>query len=423
MIALVDCDNFYCSVEQAFAPSLQGKPVGICTSAGGCIIARSPELKALGVEMGTPRHLLPPHIKRQTVMLMANLELYGDMSRRVTDVLKMFTPDLTCYSIDESFLSFDGFPTETLLDRGIELRYTVRKWTGIGVSVGLAPTKVLAKIATRVAKKQAWREGVCMLRAEAVETQRLLSTLACADIWGIARRTAEKLERLGITTALGLRDADPKVIRRHLGVVVERIVWELRGHRAITLEDMNQPRHQIMLSRTFNRTTSNKRDIAQSVRGYVVRAGEKLRRQESVASAVIVFIQTNPRHVQSPQHSNRVLISFNQPTDDTLTINKAAQEGLRRIYRGGYAYQKAGILLMHLEPKQHRQMTLDETSAPLEDAKRENLMSVLDKLNGTMGKGTVTLGRDKSHHPTADSLHKRTNRFTTRWNELLVVKA
>jgi DNA polymerase V len=229
MIALVDCNNFYVSCERVFDPRLEGRPVGVLSNNDGCVVARSNELKALGVEMGAAMHLLPPAIRRQAVLLSSNYALYGDMSKRVTETLGEFSPHVEVYSIDESFVGFQGFDRSTLEDRGQRLRHTVRQWTGIPVSVGFAPSRVLAKVANRAAKKILAYEGVCLLEADGPATRAILSQLPVTELWGIARRTGERLALMGIETAWQLREADPKRIRRAFSVVMERIVWELRG--------------------------------------------------------------------------------------------------------------------------------------------------------------------------------------------------
>ncbi|TFH84703.1 Y-family DNA polymerase, partial [Billgrantia azerbaijanica] len=248
MIALVDCNSFYVSCERAFDPRLEGRPVGVLSNNDGCVVARSSELKALGVEMGAAMHLLPPAIHRQAVLLSSNYALYGDMSRRVTQTLAEFSPHIEVYSIDESFVGFQGFDPDTLEERGQALRKTVRQWTGIPVSVGLAPTRVLAKVANRAAKKIPVYEGVCRLAADGPATRALLERLPVTELWGVARRMGERLALMDIRTAWQLRQADPKHIRRAFSVGAERIVWELRGRPAIELDDMTAPRKQIMVS-------------------------------------------------------------------------------------------------------------------------------------------------------------------------------
>ncbi|UTA81522.1 Y-family DNA polymerase [Halomonas sp. XH26] len=424
MIALVDCNNFYVSCERVFNPSLEGRPVGVLSNNDGCVVARSNELKALGVEMGTAMHLLASHIRRQAVLLSSNYALYGDMSQRVTEVLGEFSPHVEIYSIDESFVGFQGFEHKTLEARGQAMRDTVRQWTGIPVCVGFAPTRVLAKVANQAAKKHpAYKQhGVCKLTADSETTKALLKQLPVTELWGVARRTGERLRVMGIESAWDLREADPKRIRQRFSVMQERIVWELRGQPSIQLDDMSQPRQQIMVSRSFGRLTNDPRQLREALRHHAARAGEKLRKQRSVTSAIMVFIRTNPFRKDLPQYRQRVVISLERPTDDSREIIAAAVQGLRRLWRKGYAYHKAGLMLLDLSPKANRQLTL-ETPQTDEAAKRsERLMTTMDKLNRELGKGTVQLGLPRKGNAWALRSERRTPRYTTKWNELLVVK-
>ncbi|SNY97914.1 Y-family DNA polymerase [Halomonas sp. hl-4] len=420
MMALVDCNNFYVSCERVFNPALEGRPVGVLSNNDGCVVARSHELKALGVEMGAAMHLLSLQIRRQAVLLSSNYALYGDMSRRVTEVLGEFSPNVEVYSIDESFVGFQGFDPVTLEQQGQVLRETVKQWTGIPVSVGFAPSRVLAKVAK---KHPAYREqGVCKLIADSIDTQALLEQLPVMELWGVAHRTGERLRVMGIETAWDLRMADPKHIRRHFSVVQERIVWELRGQQVIQLDDMSEPKQQIMVSRSFGRLPGNPHDLREALRQHAARAGEKLRKQGSVTSAVMVFIRTNPFRNDLPQYTNRVVISLERPTDDSREITAAAVQGLRRLWRKGYAYQKAGLMLLDLSPKANRQLTLGETPQTEADAQRsERLMATVDKLNRELGRGTIQMGLPRKGNAWALRSERRTPRYTTQWSELLIV--
>ena len=425
MIALVDCNNFYVSCERVFNPTLEGRPVGVLSNNDGCVVARSNELKALGVEMGTAMHLLPPFIRRQAILLSSNYALYGDMSRRVTEALTEFSPDVEVYSIDESFVGFHGFEPATLEAYGQKLRQTVRQWTGIPVSVGFAPTRVLAKVANHAAKKHPGyqEQGVCLLTADSHATQALLKQLPVTELWGIARRTGERLRVMGIETAWQLREADPKHIRRHFSVVQERIVWELRGQPAIQLDDMSQPKQQIMVSRSFGRLTSSPHDLREALRQHAARAGEKLRKQHSVTSAVMVFVRTNAFRPDLPQYRNRVVVTLDRPTDDSRELIHAAIQGLRQLWRKGYAYHKAGVMLLDLSPKASRQLTLTETPQTEVEAKRsERLMATVDKLNRELGRGTIQLGLPRAGNAWTLRAEYHTPRYTTRWEELVNVK-
>ncbi|MGA4495369.1 Y-family DNA polymerase [Vreelandella venusta] len=423
MIALVDCNNFYVSCERAFNPRLEGQPVGVLSNNDGCVVARSNELKALGVKMGTPMHLLPPHVRRQTVLLSSNYALYGDMSRRITEVLAEFSPHVEVYSIDECFVGFQGFEPDTLEERGQRLRKTVLQWTGVPVSVGFAPTRVLAKIANHAAKKNAAFKGVCKLEANSPMTKAILTQLPVTELWGIAHRTGERLKVMGIETAWQLREADPRQVRKRFSVVQERIVWELRGQPAIQLDDMSEPKQQIMVSRSFGRLTCNPHDLREALRNHASRAGEKLRQQASVTSAVMVFVRTNPFREDLPQYRNRVVITLERPTDDSRELVAAAIQGLRKLWRKGYGYHKAGLMLLDLSPKANRQLSLAETPQTEADAQRsERMMATVDKLNRELGRGTVQLGLSRQGNAWTLRSERRTPRYTTQWKELLCVR-
>ncbi|MBS9403282.1 Y-family DNA polymerase [Halomonas sp. TRM85114] len=423
MIALVDCNNFYVSCERVFAPRLEGLPVGVLSNNDGCVVARSQELKALGVAMGAPMHLLPPAIRRHAVLLSSNYALYGDMSRRVNAILAEFSPDVEVYSIDESFVSFVGFDASTLEARGQRLREMVCRDTGLPVCVGLAPTRVLAKVANRAAKTIAAYAGVCRLDADDPATRALLQRLPVAALWGVARRTSERLALMGIDTAWQLREADSKLIRRTFSVVLERIVWELRGHSAIVLEDMSEPRQRIMVSRSFGRLTGERHELEAAVRQHAARAGEKLRRQRHLARAVMVMVRTNPFVAGEAQYRNSVVVPLVRPSDDSRELLAVARRGLSAIFRDGYRYQKCGVMLLDLVDAQHRQLTLyDAAQSEAENDRSQRLMAAVDRLNREMGRDTVRFCLPRDNSAWALRCERRSSRYTTRWDELMKVK-
>lgn len=423
MIALVDGNNFYVSCERAFDPRLVGRPVGVLSNNDGCVVARSEELKALGVAMGAPRHLLPPDVRRRAVLLSSNYALYGDMSRRVNRVLAEFSPDVEPYSIDESFVGFGGFPEETLEGHCRIMRETVERWTGIPVGVGLAPTRVLAKLANRLAKREPAFEGVCRLDAEGEATRRALAACPVEDLWGVARRSAERLALMGITTAWALREADPRWVRSRFSVVMERLVWELRGRSAIVLDDMSEPRRRLVVSRSFGRLTGERHELEAAIRQHAARAGEKLRRQGSLARAVQVFLRTSPFLAGEPQYRNVALVALAAPTADSRELLAAARQALAAIFLDGYRYQKCGVMLLDLVETERAQPSLLET--PADDARRarsQRLMATLDRLNREMGRDTVRFGLPRQGNAWALRCERRTPRYTTRWSELMRVK-
>ncbi|MDI5919830.1 Y-family DNA polymerase [Halomonas sp. LR5S13] len=422
MIALVDCNNFYVSCERVFAPRLEGRPVGVLSNNDGCVVARSSELKALGVAMGAPMHLLPPAIRRQAVLLSSNYALYGDMSRRVNLILAEFSPDVEAYSIDESFVGFSGFAPSGLEAHAQRLRETVRRDTGIPVCVGLAPTRVLAKVANRAAKSLAVYEGVCLLEADGPATRALLEGLPVTELWGVARRTAERLALMEIHTAWQLRQADPKQVRRHFSVVLERIVWELRGRPAIVLDDVHEPRQRIMVSRSFGRLTGAFPDLQEAVRQHAARAAEKLRGQGSQARALMVFVRTNPHLAGERQYRNSVVVPLPAPSDDSRELLEAAAHGLAAIFLEGVRYQKCGVMLLDLVEADRHQLSLLAPRSEAARGRSQRLMATVDRLNREMGRDTVRFGLPRQGTAWALRCERRTPRYTTRWDELMRVK-
>lgn len=423
MIALVDCNNFYVSCERVFQPRLEGKPVGVLSNNDGCVVARSQEIKDLGVGMGAPAHQIDPHIRRQCTLLSSNYALYGDMSRRVTDVLSQHTPHVEVYSIDESFLSFEGFALDTLTDRCQAMRAQVRRDTGIPVSVGLSTSKTLAKLANHRAKKEAAFAGVAIMHPDSDDTREYLKQLPVSEIWGVAYRSAARLQTLGIETAWQLREASPKHLRKHFSVVMERIVYELRGVDCIALDDMTQPKKQIMVSRSFGRLTQNKTDLQEAIRVHAARAGEKLRKQQGLAQAIMVFVRTNRFRSDLPSYSKSVVVPLPGATCDSRALIRAAGAGLEQIFKQGIWYQKCGVMLMDLCDHKNEQLgLLSEAESDETRAKNERLMATLDKLNQEHGKGTVRLGMPRKGNAWELRCEHRTSRYTTNWNELVIAK-
>tara|TARA_R110002012_G_scaffold62590_1_gene164627 strand:- start:8809 stop:10083 length:1275 start_codon:yes stop_codon:yes gene_type:complete len=423
MIALVDCNNFYVSCERVFNPKLEGRPVGVMSNNDGCVVARSAEIKQLGVPMGMPTHQIAPHIRRQCVLLSSNYALYGDMSRRVTDVLSQHTPHVDVYSIDESFLGFEGFEPDTLEERCQVMRQQVRRDTGIPVSVGLSTSKTLAKIANHRAKKEPHFNGVAIMHPDSDDTRTFLEQLPVTEIWGVAGRSAAHLNTLGIQTAWQLREAAPKHLRKHFSVVMERIVYELRGEDCISLDDMIQPKKQIMVSRSFGRLTNNRTDLHEAIRVHTSRAGEKLRQQNGLAQAIMVFVRTNRFRTDLPSFNKSLVVPLPRPTDDSRELVRAAIAGMERIFKEGIWYQKCGVMLMDLCDHDNEQLGL--LAEPLSDEKRERnekLMATLDKLNREHGKNTVRLGMPRKINAWELRCEHRSPRYTTKWEELAVVK-
>lgn len=373
--------------------------------------------------MGMPAHQIDPHIRRQCTLLSSNYALYGDMSRRVTDVLSQHTPHVDIYSIDESFLSFEGFEPESLEERCQVMRKQVRRDTGIPVSVGLSTSKTLAKIANHRAKKEEAFAGVAIMQPDSDDTRSFLEQLPVTEIWGVAGRNAARLHTLGIETAWQLREAEPKHLRNHFSVVMERIIYELRGVDCIHLDDMELSKKQIMVSRSFGRLTNNKTDLHEALRTHVSRAGEKLRKQQGLARAIMVFVRTNRFRTDLPSYNKSVIVPLAHANDDSRELARAARAGLESIFKESIWYQKCGVMLLDLCDHDHEQLgLLAEPQSDEKRARNEKLMATLDKLNREHGKNTVRLGMPRKQNAWELRCEHRTPRYTSRWDELAVAK-
>lgn len=422
-LALVDCNNFYVSCERVFNPKLEGVPVVVLSNNDGCAVARSNEIKALGIKMAEPWFKIKDIAKRHGIIaLSSNYSLYGDMSARVMAILSTFSPQQEVYSIDECFLDLTGFPPDNLVAYGQEIRRTVRQSVGIPVCVGIADTKTLAKLANHCAKKGlAGAEGVCDFgRLDEAQRSAVFSNLPVGEIWGIGRRISARLNELGIKTVEDLRRSDPEYIRQQFSVVVERTVKELNGIPCIELEEAGTPRQQIMVSRSFGMPVTSLQDLIESVTSYAVTAAEKLRHDRSVAASLCVFIQSNPFKENEPQYSRSMVMPLTQPTDDTIKLVHAAIAGLKAIYRPSYRYKKSGVLLMGLHPKANLQASLFDE--PQESSKASGMMSIMDEINRKMGKGSLTIAAAGVRPRWAMRRESKSPDYTTDWAELPVVR-
>ncbi|OZA31854.1 MAG: DNA polymerase V subunit UmuC [Hydrogenophilales bacterium 17-64-65] len=415
--ALVDGNNFYVSCEQVFNPSLEGRPMVVLSNNDGCVVARSAEVKALGVKMGVPWFQLKELAVRHNILaLSSNYTLYADMSNRMMGVLGSYSPEQEIYSIDECFLGLDGFAPDSLRGMGQRMRRQVRQWVGIPVCVGIAATKTLTKLANHCAKKNlAGADGVCDFgQISADELTALFDRIQVNEVWGVGRRLTERLAVMGITTVRALRDADPALMRREVSVVLERTVRELRGVSCLALEDLAPNKQQIMSSRSFGEYVYELTDLEQAVSTYIARAAEKLRRQRSLANAVQVYIRTNPFSERQPQYQRGITVPLTQATNDTIRLTRAALWGIKHIYRPGFAYQKAGVMLMDLHSEDQVQGVLFATVAPARPA----LMDVIDRANARWGGGTLKLAAEGVKKPWQMKRERKTPSYTTRWDEL-----
>ena len=430
-IALIDCNNFYVSCERLFQPRLEGKPVVVLSNNDGCVVSRSQEVKDLGVKMGAPWFQLKDLARRHGIIaLSSNYTLYADLSNRVMRLLSQWSPDQEIYSIDESFLDLTGIAEsfsigpsspDSLTRYAQHMRRTIRQCVGITVCVGIAPSKTLAKLANHVAKKQQRYDSVCDFNAmSAMELDALLAQIEVGEVWGVGRRSTSRLQQMGINTVLELKQAQPARIRAEFGVVLERTVAELNGVACLELDDVTPPRQQIICSRSFGVPVSLLPDLEQAVIAYTTRAAEKLRHQHSLAGGIQVYIRTNPHKESDPQYQQARLLPLFEPTNDTRLLCHAALGGLRQIYRSGYAYQKAGVMLTEIIPATARPRTLfDDVAAQQKSA---SLMATLDRINRRMGSGTMQLLGEGVSKNWSMRRGNMSQRYTTEWDELAVAR-
>lgn len=437
MYALVDGNNFYVSCERVFRPSLNGRAVVVLSNNDGCAIARSNEAKALGIPMGAPwfqiRHLEESH---GLVALSANFELYGDMSDRMMSLIGGLGHRQEVYSIDECFVDLSGIRGD-LSARARLLRQRILGWLGLPCGIGIGPTKTLAKLANHIAKSAERLPGrypaslaqVCNLAALSLpERQLLLQATEVGEVWGVGPRLSAQLKAAGIRTALDLARLEPATARRRWSVTLERTVRELQGVPCIALDEAPPPKQQIACTRSFGQPVLALHDLLQAVTEFACRAAEKLRQQDSLAAQVLVFARTSPFRERERQYSNSIVVPLRRPSADSLAICAAALAGMRSIYRAGYRYAKAGVLLLELAPASCVQGELDlgdaDGAAPPQAQIR--LMRALDAVNHRYGPGTLTLasaGLGGASRIWSMKQQRRTPRYTTRWAEMPMLRA
>ena len=413
-IALIDVNNFYVSCERVFNPKLEDKPVVVLSNNDGCAISRSNEAKELGIKMGTPWFKLKEFAKQENVSaLSSNYTLYLDMSHRVMTLLSKFSPDQEVYSVDESFLDLTSFKSKDLIKYGQQIKTKIKQWTGLPVSIGIGSTKTLSKLANHIAKKNPSFKGVCNLNVmdeDMLETW--MSHFPVSDIWGVGRSLAPKLNQLGIISVLDLKNADPDYIRQQFSIVLEKTVRELNGVMCIELKDIEEPNKEIIVSRSFGRRVRDKQELIEAVTSYTTRAAERMRKQNSVATSLYIYIRTSP-HNDKKQYANGVNIPLFQPSDDTIVLTNAALLGLDYIYREGFDYQKAGITLCNLTSKHKVQGNLFSNTIS------NSRMRVMDNINQRW-KGKLRLGSEGITKEWEMKANFKSRNYTTNWDQLII---
>lgn len=418
MFALADCNNFFASCERVFRPDLQGKPVIVLSNNDGCAVARSNEAKALGIKMGAPyfkiRHLVERH---DVAVFSGNMALYGDMSQRVRWVLEEYAPSIEVYSIDEAFLDLRGLKNIDFDAYAKLISSQCRKLTGIPVSVGIAPTKTLAKIASKLCKQYPKLRGGCyMHRPQDIE--KVLKKYPVEDVWGVGRQSASKLHAIGVKTAYDFIQVPENAVRKMLALPGVRIWRELKGEPCIEFEDGFEAKQSICVSRSFSHEISDLEDLCEQIANFASSMSEKLRQQRTVACEMTVFAYTNRFKDNDPQIYSTQLVHFEHPANEARTIVSAAVAAIRDVYRKGYGYKKAGVIASHILSEKEVVPSIFEDTTNIE--REQRITSAMDVINATFGKGSVKLAAQGSGHIRSSS-ENQSPHYTTLWEDIPTV--
>lgn len=415
MFALADCNNFFASCERVFRPDLQGKPIIVLSSNDGCAVARSNEAKALGIKMGAPLFQIRDIIKRHNVAVFSgNMALYGDMSQRVRWVLEEYAPSVEVYSIDECFLDLRGMVGIDFDAYAKEISAQCWRQTSIPVSVGIAPTKTLAKIASKLCKQYPKLRGGCyMHRPQDIE--KVLRKFPIEDVWGIGRRSAPKLKAIGVSTAYDFTQLPQARVQSMFGVAGLRTWNELRGTPSIEFEDGFEAKQSICVSRSFSSEIYSPEELQEQIANFASSMAEKLRKQRSVAAEMVVFAYTNRFKESQPQAYSNTLISFTTPTSDHRKIVAEAAHATQKIFKRGYGYKKAGVVATKIVPEGEVMRSLFEETTAIE--REQKITSALDIINATYGAGTIKLAVQGSGKIKSAS-ESQSPHYTTRWSDL-----
>jgi len=422
LIVLADCNNFYVSCERVFRPDLIGKPVVVLSNNDGCVVARSKEVKDLGIKMGVPLFQIQQLVNQHQIQLFSShYSLYADMSARVMSILEEFAPRLEVYSIDEAFLDLTGVCHQDPVAYGHRIRKAVVRATGIPICVGMGPTKTLAKLANFAAKKWLKTGGVLDL-SDPVRREKLMRIVPVGEVWGIGSRTTATLNQLGIHSVWDLASQSSERLHAQLNIVVARTVMELNGIPCLELQEIAANKQQIVCSRSFSRRLTEYKELSAALAEFCSRAAEKLRKQHSVTGCITVFIRTSPFNTQEPQYQRSATLKLDTATQDTRTLITTANRLLTAIFKTGYGYQKCGVQLSQLQsqsaPGQLELFDFVESGLPMEN---RPLMAAMDQINQRFPKAVsvAATGFDKSWKPKAERVSPR---YTTDWRELVGVK-
>ena len=418
VFALIDCNAFYVSCERVFNPKLNNKPVVALSNNDGCIIARSKEAKALGIKMGVPLFKVRDIIKKEKVhVFSSNYTLYGDMSRRVMNIIAEFTNDIEIYSIDEAFIGLDGVPGD-INEYGHKIRKTVLQHTGIPVSIGIANTKTLAKVANHIAKDDSSFLGVCSL-LKFKNIDKLLSSVAVGEVWGIGRQLSKKLNMHGIYNVQQLKNIEDYRIRKMMSINGLKTVTELRGVSCLPLEEVRATRKSCCTSRSFGRSLQELEDIQQAIAIFSRRAAERIRSEKLLTSNISVFLRTSPFVDSDKRYSNGMSTFFSIPTSNTSKIVKEAKHLTRKLFVYGYEYQKIGVMLLDITDAENEQYSFYEYE---NYDQSDRVMEVLDGVNTRYGSSTLTLGAQGIKKDWRMKSERKSAAYTTNMLQIPVVK-
>ena len=418
MYALVDCNNFYASCERVFNPNLQGKPVAILSNNDGCVISMSDEAKALNLPFGAPIFKWEAFCKANTIsVLSSNYPLYGDMSSRVMNILKQFTPDVEVYSIDEAFLKFEGFENYDFDDYGLKIRNRILKWTGIPTCVGIAPTKALSKVANKIARKfPKETKGSYVIDSDQSRIKALKWT-KIEDVWGIGNGLKKRLQAKGCKTAHDFTQLDDDWVRKTMSIVAWRLKKDLEGVSKIEMETPMRKK-AIATTRSFDYTYDDINYIKERISTFATVCAEKLRKQGSSCHMIIVMLRSDRHKKGAEQHKESTMISFSYPTDSSLLISKQAVKAVESIYKKGIRYKKAGVIVMGLVPTDNYQLDLFNK----EDPKHKPLMSVIDRINKKYKAHKIKIGNQDLKRTWKMRQERLSPRYTTNIKDILIVK-
>ncbi len=415
---LADCNNFYASCERIFNLSVRDKPVVILSNNDGCIISRSQEAKDLGVPMGTALHTIKPLINKHKIeFFSSNYALYGDISARVMNNLNDLCPSVEVYSIDEAFLDLSIIPAHELFDFGVDVKKKIAKWTKIPISIGIAPTKSLAKLANRYAKKHFKEIGVFVIDSEEI-LQKTLKETPIEDVWGIGRKHGKFLKAEGVNTAYEFTLLPENFVQKRFSIVGLRLYKELKGESCLNLTEVIEKKKIIQHSRSFGCYVQSIKDLEEAVTTFANKCAEKLRSQDSCACTVSVYIRTNP-FSNKPQYYNGITMNFDVPTSNTFEIQRKVLWGLKQIFVQGYDYKKAGVSVMGIVGKDEIQGNL---FAPEPDINAQKISQLMDKINAKFGRETVKFAIQGTNNIWKGNASKVSPKYTTLWKDLLQVE-